>query len=194
MAPLMVTEIGIVIKSATRSGTFSSPAIGRIASRALHRCPRFDWIRLFDRRVADVCPVYVDSSLRPECANSGHCSTAWLEGEIDPKPSSECARLPAARGFAVQTPLRRRFPTTEPNSPMPGRHGHSDGERNKRGDDHSDSNCPEPTSEPAFGFFRMGDRDILDQESDHIGAGMQHHPDSKAHKAALKVVPLTPLA
>jgi hypothetical protein len=33
----------------------------------------------------------------------------------------------------------------------------------------------------------MGDRDILDQESDYIGAGIQHHPDSKAHKAALKV-------
>ena len=49
------------------------------------------------------------------------------------------------------------------------RHGHSNGEKNKRGDDHSDSNCSEPTSEPAFGFFRMGDRDILDQESDHIG-------------------------
>jgi hypothetical protein len=32
----------------------------------------------------------------------------------------------------------------------------------------------------------MGDRDILDQESDYIGAGIQHHPDSKAHKAALK--------
>jgi hypothetical protein len=70
---------------------------------------------------------------------------------------------------------------------MRGRHGHSNGERNKRGDDHSDSSCPEPTSEPAFGFFRMGDRDILDQESDHVGAGSQHHPDSKAHKAALKV-------
>jgi len=91
---------------------------------------------------------------RPECANSGHCPMAWLEGEIDPKPSSECARLPAARGFAVQTPLRRRYPTTEPNSPMRGRHGHSNGERNKRGDDHSDSNCPEPTSEPAFGSSR----------------------------------------
>jgi hypothetical protein len=35
--------------------------------------------------------------------------------------------------------------------------------------------------------FRMGDRDILDQESDQIDAGIQHHPDSKAHKAALKV-------
>ena len=91
---------------------------------------------------------------RPECANSGHCPMAWLEGEIDPKPSSECATLPAARGFAVQTPLRRRYPTTEPNSPMRGRHGHSNGERNKRGDDHSDSNCPEPTSEPAFGSSR----------------------------------------
>jgi hypothetical protein len=101
--------------------------------------------------------------------------------------SSECATLPAARGFAVETPLRRRYPTTEPNSPMRGRHGHSDSERNKRGDDHSDSNCPESTTEPAFGFFRMGDRDILDQESDHIGAGIQHHADSKAHKAALKV-------
>jgi hypothetical protein len=32
----------------------------------------------------------------------------------------------------------------------------------------------------------MGDRDILDQEGDHIGARSQHHPDSKAHKAALK--------
>jgi hypothetical protein len=43
-------------------------------------------------------PQYVASS-RPECANSGHCLTAWLEGEIDPKPSSECATLPAPAGL-----------------------------------------------------------------------------------------------
>jgi hypothetical protein len=36
---------------------------------------------------------------------------------------------------------------------MRARHGHSNGERNKRGDDHSDSNCPEPTSKPALGSF-----------------------------------------
>jgi len=35
--------------------------------------------------------------------------------------------------------------------------------------------------------FGWANRDILDQESDHISAGSQHHPDSKAHKAALKV-------
>jgi hypothetical protein len=34
--------------------------------------------------------------------------------------------------------------------------------------------------------FGWANRD-MDQESDHIGAGSQHHPDSKAHKAALKV-------
>jgi hypothetical protein len=66
------------------------------------------------------------------------------------------------------------------------RHGHSNGEKNKRGDDHSDSNCSEPTSEPAFGFFRMSDRDILDQESDHVATGSQHHPDSKAHEGSFE--------
>ena len=66
------------------------------------------------------------------------------------------------------------------------RHGHSNGEKNKRGDDHSDSNCSEPTSEPAFGFFRMSDRDILDQGSDHVATGSQHHPDSKAHEGSFE--------
>jgi len=56
------------------------------------------------------------------------------------------------------------------------RHGHSNGEKNKRGDDHSDSNCSEPTSEPAFGFFRMSDRDILDQGSDHVATGSRQLP------------------
>jgi hypothetical protein len=54
-----------------------------------------------------------DGCGRRVCANSGQCPTAWLAGEIDPKPSSEWATLPPARGFAVQTPLRRRYPTTD---------------------------------------------------------------------------------
>jgi hypothetical protein len=41
---------------------------------------------------------------------------AWLEGEIDPKPSSECATLPGARGFAVQ--LRSGGDIQRPNQTL----------------------------------------------------------------------------
>jgi hypothetical protein len=72
-----------------------------------------------------------------------------------------------------------------------GRHRDSNSEKKKRGDDRSDSNCSEPTAEPAFGFAWMVDRDILDQESDHIAAGRQHHPDYKAREGGFecRIVP-----
>jgi hypothetical protein len=80
-----------------------------------------------------------------------------------------------------------------PNQVFPGVGCHSDsnGEKKKRGDDQSNSDCSEPTIDPTLGFSRMSDRDILDQESDHIAAGGEHHPDSKAHEGGFegRIVP-----
>jgi hypothetical protein len=69
---------------------------------------------------------------------------------------------------------------------MPGRHGHSDGKANKQDDDHPNPVVLSLRAKLPSASFRMGNRDILDQESGHIDAGIQHHPDSQAHNSALK--------
>jgi hypothetical protein len=73
-------------------------------------------------------------------------------------------------------------------------HDHSNGEKKKRGDDHSDSDGSESTTGPTLGFFRTGDRDVLDQESDHIAAGGQHHANPKAHEGDFerRIIPRYP--
>jgi len=55
-------------------------------------------------------------------------------------------------------------------------------EKKKRCDDHSDSDESELATSPAFSVFRMRNRKNLYEESDHVAAGGQRHPHSKAHK------------
>jgi hypothetical protein len=55
-------------------------------------------------------------------------------------------------------------------------------EKKERCDDHSDSDKSELATSPAFSVFWMRNRKNLDEESDHVAAGGQHHPHSKAHE------------
>jgi hypothetical protein len=66
------------------------------------------------------------------------------------------------------------------------RHSDADREKKKRCDDHPDSDRSEPATGSTFGFFQMGDRNILDKEGNYIAAGGQHYPDPKAHEGVLE--------
>src|SRR5215469_16075683 len=80
------------------------------------------------------------------------------------------------RVFSVQLPLSDHIQRSDHIAQRVCRHADSSCEKKERCDDHSDSDESELATSPAFSVFWTRNRKNLDEESDHVATGGQHHP------------------
>src|ERR1700727_2262655 len=65
-----------------------NPTILRDVTSELARCGSSPSLRGDKRHPPSASSPYVDTSLRPECANTGHSLSAWRKGQVDLKAPS----------------------------------------------------------------------------------------------------------
>src|SRR5215472_15813409 len=84
--------------------------------------------------------------------------------------------------FQFRLPLSDHIQRSDHIAQRVCRHADSSCEKKERCDDHSDPDESELATSPAFSVFWMRNRKNLDEESDHVATGGQHHHHSKAHE------------